>query len=67
MGKYYEVWCQARIDSKPFPGPSARYVTNTWNEARRLKKQADHECQSRAVHFIRKLETPAPDGAVKEK
>lgn len=54
----YEVWCRAHLEARPFNGPSPRYVTSTLKEARELKRQADLECQSKAMHFVKRVEEP---------
>lgn len=52
----YEVWCRAHLEERPFNGPSPRYVASTRKEARELKRQADRECQSKAAHFVKRVE-----------
>ena len=56
----YEIFCQAHVDwvkRNPFLTEKAypRYVTSSWTEARKLKAQADLECQSGAKHFVVKV------------
>lgn len=51
--RQWGVFCQGVLDAGV---KIPRYRTNDYNEARRLKRQADRECQVKAAHYVRKVE-----------